>query len=117
MLDTNALLMKARNEYERTKTKEKSIVYFQGILDSFRTQESSLQDKFNHVFSVGYPLKWNLQKELAMLFKNMGCFVAAFELLEQVSMTEEAITCLFAANRQTQAIEIAEQFLNDKAAK
>ena len=42
MLDTNALLMKARNEYERTKTKEKSIVYFQGILDSFRTQESSL---------------------------------------------------------------------------
>jgi len=27
MIDTNALLLKARNEYERTKTKEKSLIY------------------------------------------------------------------------------------------
>lgn len=108
MLDTNALLLQARNEYERTKTKEQSLIYFQGILDSFRTQESTFMEKVGPVFSVNYPLRWNLQKELANLFKSMGCFVAAFELLYEVSLIEESITCLFAAGRQTQAIDIAE---------
>ena len=46
----------------------------------------------------------------------MGLFVSAFELLNEVSMIEEAITCLFAAGRPSQGIDIAEQFLNDKLA-
>ena len=83
LLDTNALLFKARNEYERSKTKEQSLIYFQGILDSYRTQESSFMNKVNLVFAINYPLRWNLQKELANFYKNMGCFVAAYELLHE----------------------------------
>lgn len=48
---------------------------------------------------MNYPLRWNLQKELANFYKSLGCMVAAFELLYEVSLTEEAITCLFAAGR------------------
>ena len=98
-MDTNALLLRSRNDYERTKTKEQSLIYFQGILDSFRSQESNFYGKGSHAFAVSYPLRWNLQKELAMLFKQMGCFVAAYELLHEVCLYEEAITCLFAAGR------------------
>ena len=36
-----------------------------------------------------------------MFFKKMGMFVSAFELLHEVRLTEDAITCLFAAGRQT----------------
>lgn len=43
--------------------------------------------------------------------------VAAFELLHEMSLTEEAVTCLFAAGRQSQAIDIAFQFLDDQEAK
>jgi len=43
-----------------------------------------------------------------MFYKTMGCFVAAFEMLNEMSLTEDAITCLFCAGRTTQAIEIAE---------
>ena len=60
LLDTNALLLKSRNDYERTKTKESSLIYFQGILDSFRTQESNYLNKGSYVFAVNYPLRWNL---------------------------------------------------------
>ena len=60
LLDTNALLLKSRNDYERTKTKESSLIYFQGILDSYRTQESSFLDKVKHVFALNYPLRWTL---------------------------------------------------------
>lgn len=84
------------------------MIYFQGVLDSFRTQESSFMEKVCPVFSINYPLRWNLQKELANLFKTLGCYVAAFELLYEVSLIEESITCLFSAGRQTQAIDIAE---------
>lgn len=45
LLDTNALLLKARNDYERSKTKEASLIFFQGILDSYRSQESSFIGK------------------------------------------------------------------------
>ena len=77
------------------------------MLDSFRSQESSFLNKASQVFAVNYPLRWNLQKELATLYKNMGCLVAAFELLHEVSLTEDAVTCLFAAGRLSQAIDIA----------
>ena len=60
LLDTNALLLKSRNEYERTKTKEQSLIYFQGILDSFRSQETSFITKVSHCFAVNFPLRWNL---------------------------------------------------------
>ena len=60
------------------------------------------------MFAVNYPLRWNLQKELAMFYKTMGCFVAAFEMLNEMALVEDAITCLFCAGRTTQAIEIAE---------
>ena len=60
LLDTNALLLRSRNDYERLKTKEQSIVYFQGILDSYRTQESNFYSKGSHTFAVCYPLRWNL---------------------------------------------------------
>ena len=101
LLDTNALLLKSRNDYERNKTKESSMIYLQGILDSFRTQKSNYYSKGTHVFAVNYSLRWNLQKELANFFKSMGCFVSAFELLHEVCLYEDAITCLFSAGRQT----------------
>ena len=46
----------------------------------------------------------------------MGCFVAAYELLHEMSLIEDAITCLFAAGRQSHAIEIADQYMQDSQA-
>ena len=100
--------MKARNDFESFKTKEKSLIFLQGILDSFRTQDSSFINKVSDVFAINYPLRWHLQKELAEFNKKMGCFVAAYELLHEMSLIEDAITCLFAAGRQSHAIEIAD---------
>ena len=111
LMDTNSLLHRARNDFEKTKTKESSLIYFQGLLDSFRNQGTDVQNKVNYVFAVNYPLRWLLQKELADLYKETGCFVSAFELLNEVELTEDAITCLFLAGRQTQAIKTAEAFL------
>ena len=69
------------------------------MIDSFRSQDSSFITKVTHVFALNYPMRWNLQKELAELWKTMGCHVAAFELFYEIRMIEEGITSLFAAGR------------------
>ena len=37
--------------------------------------------------------------------------MSAYELLNQIGLIEDAITCLFSAGRQTQAIKLAEDYL------
>jgi hypothetical protein len=44
-------------------------------------------------------MKWELHLELGELYKSIGSFVSAFELLNEVELTEEAIKCLFMAGR------------------
>ena len=58
-------------------------------------------------------MKWELHLELGELYKGIGSFVSAFELLNEVELTEEAIKCLFMAGRQTQALKLAEQHLGE----
>lgn len=43
----------------------------------------------------------------------MGLFVSAYELLNEVELTGDAIKCLYLAGRPTQAIKLAERFLNE----
>ena len=100
-MDTNSLLLRSRNEFEWLKTKEKSLIYFQGLIDSFRNQAVDVKSKLDNFFALNYPLRWLIQKELADFYRETGCFVSAFELLNEVELTEDAITCLFLAGRQT----------------
>jgi len=72
-----------------------------------------MQSKADNVFAVNYSLRWLLQKELADFNKELGCFVSAFELLNEVELTEDSILCLFLAGRETQAIKAAEMFLQE----
>lgn len=87
------------------------MVFFGGLLDSFRSQESTFGDKICHVFTIGYPLRWIAMKQLGDLYQEMGMFVSAYELLNEVELTEDAIKCLFLAGRETQALKMAEMFL------
>jgi len=38
------------------------------------------------------------------MYKSIGAFISAYELLSEVELSEEAIRCLFIAGRQTQAL-------------
>ena len=52
-------------------------------------------------------------KQLGDLYQEMGMFVSAYELLNEVELTEDAIKCLFLAGRETQALKMAEMFLQE----
>jgi hypothetical protein len=99
LVKSNGLLHRSRNEFERIKTKEKSLVFLQGLIDQFRNQGIDLRTKLKFYFQLCFPMKWELHLELGELYKSIGSFISAFELLNEVELTEEAIKCLFMAGR------------------
>lgn len=54
-------------------------------------------------------MNWDMKQELANQYKKLGIFMSAHDLLKSVGIHEEAISCLFMAGRQFQAIEMAEK--------
>ena len=54
-------------------------------------------------------MTWGLKVELADLYKKIGVFMSAHELLETVGLHEESIKCLFMAGRQAPAVKKAEE--------
>lgn len=99
LIKSSGILFRSRNEFERFKTKEKSLVFLQGLIDQFRNQGVDLGTKLRYYNELCFPFKWELHLELGELYKGIGSFVAAFELLNEVELTEEAIKCLFMAGR------------------
>lgn len=45
------------------------------------------------------------------MYQKTGMFMSAFELLDAVELSEEAIKCLAMAGRQTEAIKKGEEFI------
>jgi hypothetical protein len=61
-------IWRCRNEFLRSKTKEKSLVYLQGLIDHFRTQDVTMAEKFEFAFGLNYPQSFLFKKELASKF-------------------------------------------------
>jgi len=55
-----------------------------------------------------------MQRELAKRYMGIGVFMSAFELLKQVGLWEDCITCLFSAGRTSQAEQMAQEKLAKK---
>lgn len=52
LLHTTGLVWRSRNEFVRSKTKEKSLCYMQGILDEYRNQKVTLKKKLEFSFGL-----------------------------------------------------------------
>lgn len=53
----NGLLWRSRNEFVRNKTKEKSQVFMQGILDKYRDQKVLSKQKLEYAWSIAWPMR------------------------------------------------------------
>jgi len=102
-------MFRSRNEADRTKTAEKCMKQLQALIDQFRDQDVTTLEKIDYAFCTQYPMSWGIKKELADLYKKIGIFMSAHELLESVGLHEESIKCLFMAGRQAPAIKMAEE--------
>lgn len=60
LVRSSSLIWKCRNEFLRTKTKEKSLLFMQGLIDQFRNQTVPLKVKQEYEFALAYPMHYRL---------------------------------------------------------
>ena len=73
----------------------------QTLVDQFNDSEPSLAEWYGYFFSSGYPLIWGLKWELCLGNKKLGIFMAAFEMLNELEMYDEAAECLYGCGKYT----------------
>jgi hypothetical protein len=75
----------------------------QTLIDQYKDKEPSFGTRVSFFPSTNYPLLWQLQKELAKNYMSMGVFISAYELLKEVELFEDCVSCLFMGGRRTEA--------------
>ena len=75
----------------------------QTLVDQFNDSSPPLAERYGYFFPSGYPLLWGLKKDLCIGNKKLGIFMAAFEMLDELEMYDEAAECLYGCSKYTQA--------------
>lgn len=70
-----------------------------------------MKAKAEYAFAINYPMRQLFQKELAEMYQSTGLFMSAYELLNEVELSEDAIKCLAVAGRQSEAIKKSDEFV------
>ena len=65
LVHSNGLIWRSRSEITRSKTREKSLCFFKGLLDQFRNKTVPLPVKFQYLFALGYPQHVKFMSEVA----------------------------------------------------
>lgn len=107
LLYSAGLMLRSRNEQGRTKTMERGLAQIQALIDQYKDQTITVSEKADLMFVSGlYPFKWGMQKELGQMYTKLGIFISAYELYNEIEMYEDAVTCLCASGRETQATSL-----------
>jgi len=55
---SHGLLLRSRNQLERSKTRERSVLQIQALIDQFKDRETSMGDKTSYYAALDYPFRW-----------------------------------------------------------
>ncbi|RKF82696.1 TPR repeat-containing protein C19B12.01 [Golovinomyces cichoracearum] len=138
---TQALLVRSRIEFHRSRTIERSILQLQLIVDQIAadTQENSLfttasegipeikvttflpktkpsesapvQERLKYIFSMNALSKWELETELAFAWSAAGSFISALNIFKRLHMWAEVALCYHSVNQEDKARQIVRRQL------
>ncbi|KAI8896538.1 hypothetical protein BC833DRAFT_622049 [Globomyces pollinis-pini] len=95
MVTTMGLVLRSRLEANKSRTVERSCLQLQALVDQWRLQpdDSPVQVRMEHIFSLLVPSKWDMERELGERFVSIGVIRSALEIFERLHMWEQAISC------------------------
>lgn len=111
---TMALLLRSRLEASRTRTVERSVLQLQALVDQMPTADSTLTERLQYFHCLPMPSKWELERELAMRFLDIGVVKSAMVIFERLEMWEEVVKCWQAMERPDKGIAIVRDLLEGK---
>eukprot|EP00923_Selenidium_pygospionis_P008413 GHVN01014359.1.p1 GENE.GHVN01014359.1~~GHVN01014359.1.p1 ORF type:complete len:1010 (+),score=236.31 GHVN01014359.1:54-3083(+) len=103
---SSGLWFRCKSEANRSKTVERACLQLQSLVDQYSDHEPAVDERIGYAYCVDYPTRWEAMKELGSRMLKIGAVSSAFEMFKGLSMWEEAIECLIAASRKSEAIEL-----------
>lgn len=85
----------ARLEVQRSRTRERALVTFEGIKDAFVSKETEISKdhRMKYAFSIKIPCRAVLWKEIGEAFVACGLIGAALQLFESAELWDSLIVC------------------------
>ena len=126
-INSTALLMRCRIESKRNRTRERSLLQLQVIVDqivdelqadgylkssSFIPKPhsegdlASATERLRYFWQLGVPSIWQLEAELAKRYMGVGALRSAIQIYERLELWEEVAMCLAASGQENQAIQV-----------
>jgi tetratricopeptide (TPR) repeat protein len=113
---TMALLLRSRLEAGRTRTVERAVLQLQALVDQMPTQDAPLAERLRYVHAIPLPSRWELERELAARFLELGVVRSALDIFERLEMWEEVVRCWQAMERRDRAVAIVRDLLEGRKA-
>lgn len=88
-----ALLLQARHEKSRSRTRERSMIHMQEAADGDGSTMDSSARRMQFCFSVPFPIKVQMQKELGESMISMGLVGEGMRLFESMELWDSLISC------------------------
>jgi len=107
-----ALWFRCKHEYYRSHTKERACLQLQTLVEQFVDENPIAQARSFLASHSGYPPRHMLQKEFGHRMMQYGMVMTAFKHFESLEMWPEAVDCLMAADRRTEALKLIDKCLN-----
>lgn len=120
-----ALLERAWLEFEGNHTKERAILQLQALADQHTNrltitqstrksvEESSLvQERLKNVHSIMYPPRWDMLRDVAERYAELGIVTSAAEIFTEIEFWDEVVDCYRRAGKEKRAEEIVRDCLS-----
>jgi len=121
---STALLERAWLEFEGNHTKERAILQMQALADQHTDRltitqstrksiedSSPVQDRLKNLHSIVYPPRWQMLRDVAERYAQIGIVTSAAEIFAEIESWDEVVDCYRRAGREKRAEEIVRERL------
>ena len=112
LIFSKLLLHRSLAEDKSTKKKERSLLQIETLCNQFNDREPNPFERLKYFYIIDYPLIFNLKKIYAQSFMGFGAVLTALNIFKELFMYEDAIKCLYIANRKEEAKKLSNEVLN-----
>ncbi|XP_049849258.1 tetratricopeptide repeat protein 27 homolog [Schistocerca gregaria] len=115
LVHSTALLFKARLEVKNKKYMDRAALQMQVLVDQFRDGDAAKDYpaavRCRYLFQLCFPPLFQLKKEIAAVYLNLGVIKSAKQLFEELEMWSEVIECMQYCNEDEKARELISRLI------
>lgn len=111
---TTSLLSRCRVEITKPQTVDKACLQMQVLVDQFNDEEPSAAQRIAMVYTVPFPPRWGLRKELAEAMMKVGMLRTAAGLYKELGLYKEMVECYIAMDEEELAEKLVREQLEER---